>query len=483
MKSYISWNKILVGALLGLIIYSCTKDITGDYLENQPPETDIFIKSTPSDTLNPTKSVQTIFWDGRDPDGFVKGFFYTWAELPDSNDWIWTTKRSMVFPLVITGQDTSYVFQVKAVDNQDLQDQTPALQLFPIRNSAPAISWTPSSLIPDTTFTVASFLWSASDLDGDATITHFEYAIDDTSSWRKTPGFNRSISLNADSGIVEGEHIFFIRAVDIAGSRSKTIRMPEDRTWFAKNPRGRYLLIDDFQNEANSGFPDAYYKSMLNTILAEIGTGERFDYWNIEEQFPASRLQFTETMKLFERIIWYTDLIQESDQHFITAQVAIPEYLNYEKSGDINRKLIYTVQFNQGFGTQGSPLEFSPVDSLGSTYKYITTGSRYYPEPDSISDFYSVFGKTLPELKVSKIVLGLAALKPKVNSIPLYRYDDPKMDEDPLFVLLGKNDLKAQFDPEIAYDFVFSGTPMHFLNGNDNLNDFFRIIFKDVFKP
>ncbi len=486
MKSSVSsfFKAVLVLTVM-LIIWQCKNDITGKYFENQPPDTELFIKNMETDTLNATQSVQTIYWDGRDIDGFVTGFYYTWIQNPDTSDWTWTTERSMIFPLKISGEDTSYTFQIKAVDNQTLEDPTPAVQIIPIKNTAPIISWTPASLIPDTTFTVASFIWAASDLDGDETISHFEYALDDTNTWHNIPGFSRSITLNADSGIVQGEHIFFVRAVDIAGSKSTIIRMPENKSWYAKNPTGRYLLIDDFLNEANSGYPDAYYKGMLSRILSQNGNGDGFDYWNIEEQFPVSRQQFIETMKLYDRIIWYTDLIKESDQHFITAQIAVPEYLKYAGDSDINRKIIFSVQFNQGFGSQGSPLEFSPVDSLGSTYNYITANSRYYPEPDSTSEFYSLYNITLPELSVSKIILGLAALKPKTKAISLYRYDDKNKVDDPSFILIGQNDLKAQILSEAqgAYDFVFSGTPLHYLNGNGNLDDFFSIIINDVFTP
>ena len=71
-------------------------------------------------------------------------------------------------------------------------------------------------------------------------------------------------------------------------------------------------------------------------------------------------------------------------------------------------------------------------------------------------------------------------LKPKPTAIPMYRYDDPKSAKDPLFIILGKNDNKA---PKDAYDFVFSATPLHYLQGNNNLDAFFRIIFEKVFRP
>ncbi|MCD4730150.1 MAG: hypothetical protein K8R74_06100 [Bacteroidales bacterium] len=453
-----------------ITVWNCTDDITGKFHENQPPDTDLFIKSLSNDTLNYTTSIQKLYWDGRDSDGYICGFYYSWNENPQNDDWQWTTERSLTFPLEISGQDTIYIFQIKAVDNNGAEDPTPAIQRFPIKNTPPIINWTQSSLIPDTTFTVASFVWTASDLDGDSTISHFEYAVDDSTTWRMIPGYSRTITLNADSGIVQGNHVFYIRAVDIAGSMSETIRMPETGAWYAKTPKGRYLLIDDFGNEAQSGYPDAYYQTMLNNVLGQIGNNDDFDYWNIEEQFPASRAQFTETMKLFERIIWYTDIIKEDDEHFIAAQIAIPEFL--ENGG----KIVYTVQFNTGFGSQGDPLGFTPVSDLGNSYR-ITPGSVYYSDPDSISEFYATFNISLPELQSSQFINGVLALEQKATSVPMYRYDDTETEDDPLFVLIGRNDNTG------VYDFVFSGTPLHYLQGNSNLDEFFRIIFQDIFTP
>ncbi len=476
MNNLNSLFKLSIALLTILWLFSCKEKISGNLQPNQPPETFLFVKSTGKDTLNHTASIQKLYWDGLDKDGFITGFYYTWKAQPDSADWQWTQKRSLTFPLKISGAETSYVFQVRAVDNKGDWDPTPASQLFPIKNTAPTINWLPTSRIPDTTFTVASFIWQANDLDGDSTIIYFEYALDDTSQWRRIAGFRRNLTLTADSGLTEGEHVFFIRAVDVAKSYSPVIRMPQRGSWFVKEPKGEYLLIDDFANEAQSLYPDRYYKSMLKQILPEVDPQAGFDYWNIEEQFPASRLQFIETLKLFKRVIWYSDLIQETDEHFITAQVAIPEFLN------AGGKIIYSVQFNTGFGSLGNPLEFTPVDSLGKMFNFITAKSLYYPDSVGQQNVQNLFGVELPDLKLSKIIVGLMGLKPKPTAIPLYRYDDPKSADDPIFVLLGWNDNKQNQGLD-AYDFIFSATPLHYLQGNNNLNDFFKIVFKDIFKP
>ncbi len=461
------------------VIFSCEEDNISNPNPNMPPETDIFISY--ADTLNYTQSVQEIYWDGRDPDGFVTGFYYTWLENPSPDDWIFTEERSMVFPLKITGLDTIYLFQVKAVDDEGLEDPTPASQRFPIKNSAPSMKWTSRSRIPDTTFTVASFAWEVSDLDGDSTIDYFEYTLDDdTLNWKKLPGYLRSITLNADSGLTEGDHSFVIRAVDLAGARSENLRMPEFQGdfWHVRQPRGRYLLIDDFQDEsATTGFADRYYKAMMNNVI--VPAGEDFSYWNIKRLFPQLTEQFTQTMLLFDYVIWYADVMEEANSHFITAQITIPKFLDKAMNPPDGGKIIYSTMFNQAFGALGSPLGFSPVDSVSQTNYRAFPGNIF--NPDSVFQESFPAARTLPVLKVSQTMVGIKALIPKATSIPMYRFQNPSPPNDtPVFVMIGRNDNKNP--DEFPYDFVFSAAPLHQLKGDNNLDEFFDVILNDIFK-
>ncbi len=59
----------------------------------------------------------------------------------------------------------------------------------------------------------------------------------------------------------------------------------------------------------------------------------------------------------------------------------------------------------------------------------------------------------------------------------MYRFDDPQSVNDPVFIMIGYND---NFD---YYDFVMVGTPLNQLNGNNNIDEFFRIIIGDIFQP
>jgi hypothetical protein len=472
-RSSLNSLKILGILILMLtLLVQCEEKKISNPLGNLPPDTDIFISY--ADTLNYTESIQNIYWDGRDPDGFVTGFYYTWLEDPQPSDWIFTEKRSMSFPLKITGVDTIYLFQVRAVDDQGLKDPSPAQQRFPIKNSPPVMKWPRNSRIPDTTFTVASFIWDVTDLDGDSTIDYFEYALDDdTLNWKRIAGIQRSITLNADSGLVQGQHSFTIRAIDIAGARSNVLRMPEDPAdfWYVKQPKGHYLLIDDFADESSvTGYADRYYKTMMQNIV--VAKGEDYSYWNIKKLFPELNTQFTQTLLLFDYVIWYADIMDEANEHFIAAQISLPKFLNRQPQGG---KLIYSTMFKITFGNLGNPLVFTPVDSL------INADYRCFPGNTYVSDslFQQTFpvARTLPVLKVSETIVGIKPLHPKATAIPVYRFANPSNPTDrPLFVLLGKNDNSGE------YDFIFSATPLHQLKANNNLDDFFDIILYDIFK-
>jgi hypothetical protein len=132
-------------------------------------------------------------------------------------------------------------------------------------------------------------------------------------------------------------------------------------------------------------------------------------------------------------------------------------------------KVIYFCQFNTGFGSQGDPLAFTPVDALGDYYDRINMNVLFVPQ-DDVQTALSDTSIHLPELKTSKMLIGTFAVVPKEGSVVLYRYSDK------VFVILGRNDNTG------AYDMVFSGAPLHLINANNNLNTFFDIILNDVFE-
>ncbi len=449
--------------LLLTTVVSCSRRFPDVPKPNLPPDTHLYLESTR--TLRTTTSQQVLHWYGDDPDGLVVGFLYTFdAEAPVPETWggdtlagVWTftTAQSDTFGLRFISQDTTFTFRVAAVDDQSAVDPTPAMQRFPVKNTPPEVEFTLNSDVPETTFTVASFSWRGTDLDGDETIVAYEWALDDTSSadaWHRVPSKVTFLTLREEDGLTEGNHVFYVRAVDLSGSRSKTARMPrtEDKTWHVRKPKSRFLLIDDYAPLDNSA---AFYADLLAELLG------RFDVWDIKadrnrdndpDLLPSSAATFTATLELFDRVLWYTD--QSPTLEY--AQISIPAFL--QKGG----KIVMSASFPEFFSSQGNPLEFSPVDSLGFTINRVTPGVDLLPQKVE-----------LDTLRTSTNVFFVKTLVPKPSSLVLYRLSESS---------------RWQGQPVVAVEnadrsFVFFGMPLHKLDGRNTVQSVLRHILEVEF--
>ncbi len=194
---------------------SCVKHAVDNPVGNQPPHTGVFLYPDSSISRQPSKI--EMHWWGDDPDGFVIGYYFTW----DGKHWSFTKSNDSLFALQIGVTDTTYTFQVSAVDNggngvydkdifqngidygpepftdkngngvwdkgEDfvdigLIDPKPASIKIPIKNSAPTVKWDDLTILPDTSYPVMTFGWIASDIDGDETIQKINIALNDTSN-------------------------------------------------------------------------------------------------------------------------------------------------------------------------------------------------------------------------------------------------------------------------------------------------------------
>lgn len=451
--------------LLALLFAGCSNNITDTPRPNQPPAT--YLTFYPDSTLATTTSRQVLHWWGDDPDGRVVGFLYTWnvaASVPVSfqigdslKDWRLTTAHSDTFALKFINLDTVFTFRISAVDDQGLVDPTPARQSFPVANSQPMIDFIAGTDIPETTFTVASFYWKGSDLDGDDTIERYEYVLDDTTGdWRSISAESSFVNLTIPDELSGRNHVFYVRAVDVAGVSSKIIWMPRNvnAIWHVKKPTGKILIIDDYEVADPN---ESLYGKTLDSL------GVAYSLWNIKldrnrdhrfDLMPTSNDMFVATMLLFDRIIWYTD----SSPHFEAAQIAIPRFLRTQ-----NKKIFFSTQFKEFFSEQGDPLDFSPVDSLGKQSYDVFPGINLEPgtaKPD------------FPGLKASVWIPFTKELVPKPSAQVLYRL------EANAFLWTGQP-VVAVADAENS--FYFFGVPFHQLNGNKNAGKLLAIILKNEF--
>ncbi len=458
---------IIFFMLLVILSVYCGKKITDNPLSNQPPETYLTFPPDTNLVLATTTSRQILYWWGDDPDGKVVSFLYTWndnAKVPATfqpsdplGDWQMTLANSDTFSLKFLELDTIYTFQISAVDDHGLVDPTPAKQKFPVANSRPEVKFVVGTEIPETTFTAASFYWTGTDLDGDETISHYDYILDDTTgTWRSVSAESSFVNLKIPNELSNSDHVFYLRAVDIAGVFSQIIRMPakESQVWHVRKPVGEILIIDDFEVLDSD---EVLYRNTLDSL------GLNYSIWNIKlnrnkdnkyDLMPASVDMFTETMLLFDRILWYCD----SNPHFEEAQIVIPRYLK-----GMNKKILFSTQFKEFFSQQGDPLEFSPIDSLGNKSFDVFPGTILKPDVNK-SNFL--------ELKSSKWIPFVKELVPKPSASVIYR--------------LEANPALWSGTPAIAVvnaenSFYFFGVPFHQLNGNKNVKKLLAIILKDEF--
>lgn len=455
------------GWLAGLVVVlsGCSENISDAPKPNQPPVTHLALRSAAPDSLSPTTSRQTLHWWGDDPDGRVVGFIYTfnpqaqnlptWASNAVDADWTFTAETQETFTLRLAGTDTNYTFWVKAVDDQDATDPSGARQTYPIVNSSPTVEFPTGTDVPETTFTVANFTWAAADLDGDDTIARFEYALDDTgaATWTQLPPALTSLTLGAQAGLTEGRHVFYLRAIDIAGARSRIISMPRSAqsTWYVRAPRSKFLVIDDYNIADNAA---GFYHAILRDLVGD------FDVWDIKRDnralVPASSEAFARTLQLFERIFWYTD----TEPNLEKAQVGVPPYL------DRGGKIFMLASFQEFTTNQGDPLDFSPVDSLGGRIARLTRNQIIAPAPPFASAGF-------PQLRVSASIIP--------NVFPLI----PKISADTLYVL-PPNPALWPGTPVMgvvdgASSFVFFGIPLAAADGLGTVRTVFDKILNDIF--
>jgi len=234
-NAYIHRVSYLIFILVGMLLLTCTENISDNPHENREPDTFLFIYTDDDVELNKQRSRLRIHWWGDDPDGLIVGYYYFWEGLSDS--WTFTTENDIVFSLPIGTIDTTYNFKVVAVDNSGngiydnsvdwkgenfgpepfidengnglydneeiyydlgLIDQTPAVQIFPIKNSPPTIVWTEASALPLSSLPIVTVGWLADDLDGVESIVQINIALNDTTDYVELGRSVKLITLRLD---------------------------------------------------------------------------------------------------------------------------------------------------------------------------------------------------------------------------------------------------------------------------------------------
>lgn len=461
---------------------------------NTPPQT--YLHLVPDSALRSGESRQHMHWWGDDPDGFVAGFQISF----DGASWTFTAANDSVFALTLAGSDTNYTIHVRAIDTQGngrydtdgacgaepytdangngaydageafvdlgLPDPTPATLRLPVHNTPPVVAFVTGSDVPDTTFTVASFAWTGSDLDGNETISAYRYALNDSSPtavWKDLPRSQTFLTLRASDGLRPGENVLYLKAVDIAGAESGIIRMPAaGDVWFVRRPATDLLVIDDYSIADETA---ATYRSLLDTLLG--GRFRAADVLDIRDGATSAKRgrfvppyinpTFIETLKLFKHVLWYCD-------NNPTIDIAQLSLAAYQQSGGT---IIYTASFPESaIDPRGGITDYAPVDSIApQPISFVPARTRME------ADVESPGWPTLERDTRGVPVAFIRELFRKINAANLYRFSD---------------DTRWTGRPVVAVrsgdrHFVLFGVPLHRFDGAGTAGAVLYKIFTEEF--
>lgn len=355
--------------MLSMTMFSaCDSGISGNGFENNPPETELSVQDESlldnlSEEDRLVSSVR-ITWVGDDTDGFVSGYEIRFYDIdtssPEDAEWNFTTSTDSTILLPVRqGQRTSNVaFEVRAIDNDDARDPSPAKTVFPIKNSPPTLRLSPFDLPPDTTFTVVSFAWSADDPDGIENLASVSVSLNDSTQFVDLDPDVDFITLLADQdAVAAGDDITEARVFIGRGLQSTSIRVPGFRmdqentfyvrttdradttsvidrfTWHVKRNSSNVLYVNDYRLSTNTTVL-SYHMDILRSYLPE---GTAVDIWDITTPYttgssgtvprsdllpssaePTLRL----TLSLFDHIYWVSNSTTSNAQSDNMAFVA-----------------------------------------------------------------------------------------------------------------------------------------------------------------
>jgi len=497
--------KYLSVILMAVILSSCFKDMADNPIGNQAPKTGVFLNPDSSISRQPSKI--DVHWWGDDPDGFVIGYYFSW----DGKHWAFTKSNDSLFALQIGVTDTNYIFYVSAVDNggngvydkdivqngidygpepftdkngngvwdpgEDyvdigLIDPHPASIKFPIKNSAPTVTWDQLTVLPDTSFPAMSFGWIADDIDGNSTILKINIALNDTTnpnnivpldgsirnvSIRTTDfssaspmmdiligGLETNIAQQKLPGLkLNGNNIFYVQAEDMSGAKSNFIAIPGNgKSWYIKKPSGNLLIVNDYAVMDNA---PSFYANIFDNSL---GLKNKYDVYNFHSQTPPFlNVTFLLTLKLFKYVYWYTDNNPSLDLASAVTQ-------NYLTAGG---KIAFSMQFPQNLDLtvlQGFlPINTDSSDtklSLLSNVRVTDTSRTGYPDLTLTANVFRVKSFYVNSL----------------GGIPIYYFPNHEMKG-----FIGFTDSQKNL--------FFIGLPLHKADGSNTASILLRKVFQD----
>ncbi len=408
--------------LIAILFANCEK--RGDLNDQQVPDTFISVAEINLEGENRLNSQVRLSWFGTDKDGFIEGF-----EININNTgWIYTTTQDSIFRFPIPpGSDTADIaFEVRAIDNDNNTDPTPATLGVPVKNSQPVATINADYITGDSVLGVLTFLWSGTDPDGDETIQEAQLKLNN-GPWTSFNPSNSLLSIvpndptqlgigTSDVYVGQGgdpvftvdglrigdtNHVY-IKVIDLAGAESE---VDTSTVFFFKQQTSDLLLI--------SGQDQSVYSDYFDLIGSNYGSYDFFDM-SSNAKLP---LYFDPTLKLavqnYDKIIFHSDQTlftnQRTNEVGLLLKFVAPVLQDFFNAGG---KSIISTTFtnNQDIA---DIVGVMPMDSLARN------GAANLP-PDSSLVVHPSSSTSLPELSPSLVLFGVDPFYATADAEPVY---------------------------------------------------------------
>jgi len=492
----------VLGALMWLA--ACKED---NPVPMSPPDTRLFVDQIDRSGDERLQSLVHLYWSGDDKDGIVVGYEISL----DNANWNFVTRTDSVFSFTVTtDSDTADInFWVRAKDNDDLLDPTPAYIKIPIRNTPPEAAFDSTFFALDTHRVVFTLGLSAFDVDGAITLDRVEIKAN-AGSWLTLPATtsilslvpdqpeatgqvaasvytgtdSRNANLKLDGLNLNGPNTFYLRAADQGGlysiidTSSSVVLLNKKADW----------MVFDLWRQSSSFIagrlrPIALYQSILTSAFGA------YDYMDLTDDTKVLPLRLTTLnllMKLYPKVFLFTNR-GDGEVAFVNSfEEAIQNYLTG------GGKLLLNVPYAIGTPDPEDPFNtpsfeslflYSPADSVSSVNinGVIPVEGKLNPDPVSASAYpvlsngsrlgTSPSGSLITRVNPYYLKAGASAIyRAEVeNSIP--QTQGPWVASTVVIARLQNQNNKTNI--------IYSSVPLHEVNGNSNLSVFFEQVARE----
>lgn len=466
---------------------SCGDGISGEEFENQAPETYSVVDKINRVGDQRFVSQINIQWWGDDPDGIVKGFEYS---TDDGQTWNYTEKQDSNFLVSLPeGADTfDFAFWIRAVDNEGLVDPTPKVVVYPVKNSAPSISFdvpqgTPGSpsRFPKKTFPILQFKWLVDDPDGFANLDYIEfYANDTTGEGIEISKDFSSLLLEADNPEaditdatiylgstlqaidekIEGlklnaKNVFYLRATDKVGAQSGFTRTD---SIYLKKKVSDALLVNAYSSQIERR-EDFFTENLVAAGITSFDT-IRVNEVEVDRytQLAADNVTQSRIFALFDVLIWFGE---DASYTLTLAQRTTGDFLTN------GGKMFVSVFFSSSVDQQSTYLDFTPIDSLVEP-----TNGVFFMDKNAEA---TALEAEWPTLSAPRIITSTRPFYPGFGVKPLYTAQLKTTAGD----WSGESTIIASREQDGETQFIISSLELYRLDGGKNMPELFTKIFKE----